>query len=143
MYSILSAIRGLFARKTEQTRQTEDCQTGLELPHFTERRLLQQFEKRPTEMVDELIQFVRASPVYSLNQYEPTWSGDCYRSCSGLITVCMDTFGPEVIILPRKGLLDILPEEYGLTEENALRLYAAILSRVPGSSNFNFDAGKL
>lgn len=59
-----------------------------------------------------------------------------YSSDYEMITVFNDMYGYEVRIYPEHELLDCCPIAYGLTRKQALLLYNAILSNVPGSILF-------
>lgn len=61
--------------------------------------------------------------------------GRDYVAEVGLIRVCVDIFGPEVKVGFNSHLLDCCPDAYGLTREEAKRLYDAILSNVPGTTD--------
>ena len=103
---------------------------------YKERRIIKRFWKDPNRYVGELITFIEQSPRYtSLGRY--------YSSCSGMINVCDDIYGYEVKIRPCDELLDCCPSAYGLHKLDALKVYEAILSRVPGSSSFKFTPPKL
>lgn len=62
-------------------------------------------------------------------------SGRYYKSASGCVTVCRDIYGPEVKVNGGNELLDCDPDAYGLLRDQALLLYNAILSNVPGTVN--------
>ena len=138
-----NSFRHLFDRLLKKphvpdtTPDTHVPDTTPDAPQLTEREILKRFCLAPESVVEELIAWIRKSPVY-LPSRAKDWSGRTLVSCSGHITVCLDIFGPEVKIYPSTFLLDCNPSTYGLSRESANRLYEAILTRVPGTSNFKF-----
>jgi len=110
---------------------------SMDSPITVERSLIKSFWLNPEEKVNELITFIDRSPAYTTSHLKD-WSGRTSVSCSGLITVCLDIFGPEVKIHPSTHLLDCHPSTYGLSQASANQLYESILTRVPGTSTFKF-----
>lgn len=69
-------------------------------------------------------------------------TGHSFYSQGGWIRVYKDYYGPEVYIgFSGKGMLDCYPTDYNLTREQADRLYKAILSNIPGTTNYRFPVG--
>lgn len=113
------------------------------------RRLLY-FWRKPAPLETKLVKLfmenpqVYVEPLISHFAQGERFSGGTmyYFSPAGEVKVCKDIYGPEVTLGGRRELLDCCPESYGLTRLQGDRLYAAILSNVPGTCYFKERALK-
>lgn len=96
-----------------------------------EAKLILKFLKNGPKHVEELTKVLNArdTPFLAIGSFE-------YLSPFGLIRIQKDHYGPEVSIGWHHAMLDCNPNVYGLTREEALPLYNAILSNVPGMCDF-------
>lgn len=92
-----------------------------------ESELVDCFLAEPQLFVEELTKYMLMRSTFFSH------SGSHYWSDGGRIRVCMDVYGPEVIIGWNGMMLDCYPDAYGLRKEQAMALYMAILSNVPGT----------
>ena len=93
-------------------------------------RLVYNFLRQRPGALDALIEELRRRP----NYFRKVGPRD-YAAAFGGIRVCDDIYGHEVKLgwKPFAELLDCRPAYYGVSQEDAERLYRAILACVPGT----------
>lgn len=94
-----------------------------------ETRLVLAFNNDPQENYKALIDYFK----YEAPDFKRRGGGLTFYSENSNVRVCDDIFGYEVKIAPNDELLDCCPAAYGLLKPQAMDLYDAILSCVPGS----------